>query len=96
MRHALRNGFAQLYSKNDRVHELEKKEVLAIVVEITGLLATHPTARAIVGTFFVIAAAANLRIPQVAGAQAAKSGKGAKLAEQAPAAYFVHGIITPS
>jgi hypothetical protein len=48
---ALRKGFSQFYERNEYAHELDKKKLEGLVVEITGLEQGHATVRAIVGTF---------------------------------------------
>jgi hypothetical protein len=48
---AIRKGYAQLYERNEYVHDLDKKKLAGLVVELTGLEDGHATVRAIVGTF---------------------------------------------
>lgn len=48
---ALRKGYSQLYERNEYAHELDKKKLQGLVVEITGLEQGHATVRSIVGTF---------------------------------------------
>ena len=48
---AIRKGYSQLYERNEYVHDLDKKKLEGLVVEITGLEQGHATVRAIVGTF---------------------------------------------
>lgn len=48
---AIRKGYSQLYERNEYAHDLDKKKMEGLVVEITGLEAGHATTRAIVGTF---------------------------------------------
>lgn len=51
MASAIRKGYSQLYERNEYAHDLDKKKLEGLVVEITGLEAGHATTRAIVGTF---------------------------------------------
>ncbi|MBL8523267.1 MAG: DUF5343 domain-containing protein [Betaproteobacteria bacterium] len=51
---AMQQGFSALYAVNAKAHELERKELAALVVELTKLEAGHTTARAIVGTFLTL------------------------------------------
>ena len=48
---AVRKGYAQLYERNEYAHDLDKKKLEGLVVEITGLEQGHATVRSIVGTF---------------------------------------------
>ncbi len=48
---ALREGYADLYQRNEYVHELDRDRLKNLVVESTGLEAESSTVRAIVGTF---------------------------------------------
>lgn len=48
---AIRKGYSQFYERNEYAHELDKKKLEGLVVEITGLEQGHATVRAIVGTF---------------------------------------------
>lgn len=48
---AIRKGYSQLYERNEYAHDLEKKKLEGLVVELTGLESGHATTRAIAGTF---------------------------------------------
>jgi hypothetical protein len=48
---AIRKGYGQLYERNEYAHDLDKKKLEGLAVEITGLEQGHATVRAIVGTF---------------------------------------------
>ena len=51
---ALHNGYPSLYARNAIAHELERKSLIPLVAEVTGLDVGHATARAIVGTFLTL------------------------------------------
>jgi Family of unknown function (DUF5343) len=51
---ALGNAFAQLYSRSAEVDALDKKALRNLVADLTGLEPSHPSARAIVGTFLAL------------------------------------------
>lgn len=87
---AVKNAFPQLYQKNESVHDLDKKALLALVAEITGLLPTHPTARAIVGTFLALKTAASRDVS--AEALAARRNS-TRLVKQPRAEYFGHYLM---
>jgi hypothetical protein len=48
---AIRKGYSQFYERNEYAHDLDKKKLEGLAVEITGLEQGHATVRAIVGTF---------------------------------------------
>lgn len=48
---AIRKGYVQFYERNEYAHDLDKKKLEGLAVEITGLEQGHATVRAIVGTF---------------------------------------------
>lgn len=48
---AMRKGYVQFYERNEYAHDLDKKKLEGLVMEITGLEQGHATVRAIVGTF---------------------------------------------
>lgn len=73
---AIRKGYAQFYERNEYAHELDKKKLEGLVVEITGLEAGHATTRAIVGTFEALKAFADFNEPHHQGAEAGEA-KGA-------------------
>jgi hypothetical protein len=56
---AIRKGYVQFYERNEYAHDLDKKRLEGLVVEITGLEAGHATVRAIVGTFEALKAFAD-------------------------------------
>ena len=48
---AIRKGYSKFYERNEYAHDLDKKKLEGLAVEITGLEQGHATVRAIVGTF---------------------------------------------
>ena len=56
---AIRKGFSQLYERNEFTHDLDKKKLEGLVVELTGLEQGHATVRSIVGTFEALKAFAD-------------------------------------
>ena len=58
---AIAQGFPSLYARNAKVHQLDRKELAALIAEITGLVPGHATARAIVGTFLALRDLTGLR-----------------------------------
>lgn len=70
---AIRKGYAQFYERNEYAHDLDKKKLEGLVVEITGLEAGHATTRAIVGTFEALKAFADFNAPQHHGADATEA-----------------------
>lgn len=48
---AMKNAYADIYSRNEFAHSLSKADLEGLVVEITGLEKGNQTVRAIVGTF---------------------------------------------
>lgn len=60
---AIRKGYSQLYERNEYAHDLDKKKLEGLVVEITGLEAGHATTRAIVGTFEALKTFADFNKP---------------------------------
>lgn len=56
---AIRRGYSQLYERNEYAHDLDKKKLEGLIVEITGLKQGHATVRAIVGTFEALKALAD-------------------------------------
>lgn len=61
---AIRKGFAQLYERNEYVHDLDKKKLEGLIVELTGLEQGHATVRAIVGTFETLKQFADFNKPE--------------------------------
>lgn len=62
---AIRKGYTQFYERNEYAHDLEKKKLEGLVVEITGLEAGHATTRAIVGTFESLKSFADFNKPAI-------------------------------
>lgn len=60
---ALKRGYSQLYERNEYAHDLDKKKLEGLVVEITGLEQGHATVRSIVGTFEALKAFADFNKP---------------------------------
>lgn len=77
---AIRKGYAQFYERNEYAHDLDKKKLEGLVVEITGLEAGHATTRAIVGTFEALKAFADFNAHQHHGADATET----KIATEKP------------
>ena len=50
----VKNAFSQLYARSEDIDALDKKALHLLVADITGLEPTHPSARAVVGTFLAI------------------------------------------
>ncbi len=73
MASAIRKGYAQLYERNEYVHDLDKKKLEGLVVEITGLEAGHATTRAIVGTFETLKSFADFNKPEIHKLEAAEA-----------------------
>lgn len=73
MASAIRKGYSQFYERNEYVHDLEKKKLEGLVVEITGLEAGHATARAIVGTFETLKSFADFNKPEIVMAEPAET-----------------------
>lgn len=48
---ALKNGFSEIFKRNDHAHYLSDDRIVDIIVEITGLNKNDPIVRAIFGTF---------------------------------------------
>ncbi len=63
MAEAIRKGYAQFYERNEYAHDLDRKKLEGLVVEITGLGAGHATARAIIGTFEALKSFADFSEP---------------------------------
>lgn len=56
---AIKKGYMQLYERNEYVHDLDKKKLEGLVVEVTGLEQGNTTVRSIVGMFEALKALAN-------------------------------------
>lgn len=69
---AIRKGYAQLYERNEYVHDLDKKKLEGLVVELTGLEQGHATVRAIVGTFEALKAFADFSKPELKAEELSK------------------------
>ena len=65
---AIKKGYSQLYERNEYVHDLDKKKLEGLVVELTGLEQGHATVRAIVGTFEALKAFADFSKPELKSA----------------------------
>jgi hypothetical protein len=59
---AMQLGYAALYTRNANANELPRKELGALVAEVTGLEPGHATARAVVGTFLALRDLASPRV----------------------------------
>jgi len=51
---AMHQGYAMLYARNAKVDGLDRKDLAALIAELTTLEPGHTTARAIVGTFLAL------------------------------------------
>ena len=51
MAKALRHGYAELYTRNEYAHDLNRPELLKLVTDVTGLAHDHGTVKAIVATY---------------------------------------------
>lgn len=71
---AIRKGFSQLYERNEYAHDLDKKKLEGLIVELTGLEQGHATVRAIVGTFEALKALADFRKPEPKPEDESKEG----------------------
>jgi Family of unknown function (DUF5343) len=60
---AIRKGYSQFFERNEYAHDLDKKKLEGLIVEITGLEAGHATTRAIVGTYEALKAFADFNKP---------------------------------
>ena len=59
---AMKQGYSVFYAKRTDAHDLDRKVLAGIVTEVTGLAHGHASARAIVGTFLALKAAASPRV----------------------------------
>jgi Family of unknown function (DUF5343) len=73
MASAIRKGYSQFYERNEYAHDLDKKKLEGLVVEITGLEAGHATTRAIVGTFETLKSFADFNKPEIRTAEPAEA-----------------------
>ena len=62
---ALKKGYSKLYERNEYAHDLDKKKLEGLLVEITGLEQGHVTVRAIVGTFETLKSFADFSKPEL-------------------------------
>jgi hypothetical protein len=62
MARALKNGYPQLYSRNEFAHALDKKALQGLVMEATGLDKNSKTLTAIVNTFEALKSFANFEM----------------------------------
>ena len=51
---AMKHGYPMFYARHADAHTLDRKALAAMVAEVTGMAHGHASARAIVGTFFVL------------------------------------------
>src|SRR5262249_51997103 len=54
MASALREGYADVFERNEYAHDLPREKFRDLIVEMTGLEKNNPTIRAIVGTFLAL------------------------------------------
>lgn len=52
MAEAIKNGYAELYIRNENAHEISRPEITKIISEITGSPHDNSTVKSIVGTYF--------------------------------------------
>lgn len=62
MAKAIRNGYPELYKRNEYAHALDQKGLEGLIMEATGLPKESKTIRAIVGTFNALKAFANFEL----------------------------------
>lgn len=75
---ALKNGYSELYSRNEYCHELDRKQFKGLVMEATGEPADSQKVKMMVSTFFNVKSLANFDAkPVVATAENIKKGKDA-------------------
>lgn len=85
---ATRNAFSQLYDQNADIDTLDKKALQALVATVTGLAPTHPSARAIAGTFLALKTFVSSGAPQMTEDTKPVSRKSARTAQETRAEYF--------
>ncbi|HEX9389886.1 MAG TPA: DUF5343 domain-containing protein [Usitatibacteraceae bacterium] len=85
---AIRNAFSQLYSRHDNVDQFDRKTLQALVAEITGLEPSHPSARAVVGTFLALKNFATPDSSQTDAALAPRVRKPPRTAREIRVEYF--------
>lgn len=61
MAKAIKTAYADVYSRNEYAHSLDKKDLEGLIVEMTGLEKGSPTIRAICGTFDALKAFADFK-----------------------------------
>jgi hypothetical protein len=59
MAQAMKTGYADLFTRNENAHKLDRKGLEGLVIQSTGLDQAAPTLRAIVGTFEALKAFAD-------------------------------------
>lgn len=75
---ALKNGYSELYSRNEYCHELDRKQFKGLVMEATGEPADSQKVKMMVSTFFNVKSLANFDAkPVVATAENIKKEKDA-------------------
>jgi Family of unknown function (DUF5343) len=67
MAQAIRNGYADVYERNEYVHDLDKSKLKNLIIEMTGQEPDSPTVGAVVNTFIALKTYANFEehLPQV-------------------------------
>ncbi|MDO8645376.1 MAG: DUF5343 domain-containing protein [Candidatus Planktophila sp.] len=65
MAQAIRNGYPELYKRNEFVHALDAKGLQGLIMETTGLSKESKTIGAIVGTFNALKAFANFELDEI-------------------------------
>jgi hypothetical protein len=61
---AIRKGYVKLYERNEYVHDLDKKKLAGLLVELTGLGQGNVTVRSIAGTFESLKSFADFSKPE--------------------------------
>jgi hypothetical protein len=72
---AMKRGYTQLYERNEYAHDLDKKKLEGLVVELSGLEQGHATVRAIVGTFEALKMFADFSKAELKSSEDEKKGK---------------------
>ncbi len=64
---AIKNAYADIYSRNEYAHSLKKSDLEGLIVEMTGLEKGNKTIRAIYGTFKALKSFADFKTKPVEG-----------------------------
>lgn len=86
MAKAIRNAYADIYSRNEYAHSLSRADLEGLIVEMTGLEKGTATARAIVGTFEALKAFADFKAKDEMPEKTQVAASAAQATDQAVAA----------